>query len=126
MQRVATIALILALGGCGPTYVWGDKERIERELLAMVPVGSSPARLQRTANERGWRIDPRNIRRGDAGAETSMHDTRVDCRSRGGLVVPVIIDQRPAPLDTTVESLWLFDQRQRLQSVCVRKTVDAF
>jgi len=54
-----------------------------------------------------------------------MNDHNLDCHSHGGPVVPAIIAHYSAPLDTYVKSLWLFDAKQRLRDVCVRKTVDA-
>ena len=125
MQRTALTALLLILAGCAPPYVWGDADRVEARLLNMVPLGSPPARLKGAAQQRGWTIDQRNIRSWPAGSKTFMHDTHLDCRSRGGLVVPIIIAHYSAPFETYVESLWLFDPQKRLRSVCVRKTVDA-
>lgn len=92
----------------------------------MVPLGSSSARLEGVAKERGWDIDRGNIWSWPAGSKTYMHDRDLDCRSRGGPIIPVIIAHYSAPLDTSVESLWLFDPQKRLRDVCVRKTVDAF
>jgi hypothetical protein len=91
----------------------------------MVPLGPSPARLEGAANERGWQIDYRIVRRSPAGSETYVHDTHFDCRSRGGRVVPIIVAHYSAPFETNVESVWLFDAQERLRDVCVRKTVDA-
>jgi hypothetical protein len=91
----------------------------------MVPLGSEPARLTAVAKQRGWEIDRRNIYRSLAGSKTYMDDTHLVCRSKGGLVVPAIIDRYNAPFTTIVESMWLFDAGGKLRDVCVRKTVDA-
>jgi len=125
MKRIAISALLLAVAGCAPPYVWGDGDRVESRLVNMVPLGSSPERLEGTAKERGWDIDHRNVRSWPAGSKTYMHDTHLDCRSRGGPVVPVVIAHYSAPFETYVESLWLFDPQKRLRDICVRKTVDA-
>ena len=125
MTRIAISALLLAIAGCAPPYVWGDADGVESRLVNMVPLGSSPARLEGAAKERGWNIDHRNVRSWPAGSETYMHDTHLDCRSRGGPVIPIIIAHYSAPFDTYVESLWLFDPQKRLRDICVRKTVDA-
>lgn len=125
MQRTALIALLLTLAGCAPPYAWGDAHGVEARLIDMVPLGSPPAQLEGVAKQRGWNINQQNIRSLPAGSETFMHDTHRDCRSRGGLVVPIILARYSAPFDTYVESLWLFDPKKRLRGVCVRKTVDA-
>ena len=125
MKRITICALLLALAGCAPPYVWGDADGIENRLVNMVPFGSSPARLEAAAKERGWNIDHRDIRSWPAGSETYMDDTHLECRSRGGPVVPIVIAHYSAPFETYVESLWLFDPQERLRDVCVRKTVDA-
>lgn len=125
MKLAATIAMVLVLLACAPTYVWGDAQRVEERLETKVPLGSEPAQLIMAAKQHGWRIDRRNIYRSPNGSETYMHDTHLDCRSKGGLVVPVLIDEYHAPFATAVESMWLFDQQQRLRGICVRKTVDA-
>ncbi|MES2498065.1 MAG: hypothetical protein V4618_18265 [Pseudomonadota bacterium] len=117
--------MALTLASCAPTYVWGDAQRVEKRLVEMVPLGSPPALLITTAKQRGWRIDRRNTYRSPTGSKTYMHDTHLDCRSKGGLVVPVLIEQYHAPFATAVESMWLFDQQHQLREVCVRKTVDA-
>ncbi len=124
MKRIANSALFLAIAGCAPTYVWGDANRVEEQLVEMVPLGSSFARLEATAKSRGWDIDHRNVRSGPAGSKTKMDDTHVICRSRGGPVVPSIIAHYSAPFETYVEALWLFDRQNRLRGICVRKTVD--
>jgi hypothetical protein len=93
--------------------------------MDMVPVGSPLALLEDTAAKRGWKVDYRNIRSWPPGSATYMNDHHLDCHSRGGPVVPVIVARYSAPFDTYVESLWLFDNQQRLRDVCVRKTVDA-
>lgn len=125
MRRVAIAALAISLVGCAPPYVWDDAQRVEERLLRMVPLGSQSVRLTATAKQRGWEIDRRNIYRSPAGSKTYFDDTHLVCRSKGGLVVPVIIDRYSAPFTTTVESMWLFDPSGRLRDVCVRKTVDA-
>lgn len=125
MKRFASSALLLAIAGCAPHYVWGDANRVEQRLVDMVPLGSSFARLEEAAKERGWDIDRRNVRSWPAGSKTYMDDTHLDCRSRGGPVVPIIIARYSAPFRTAVETLWLFDQQNRLRDICVRKTVDA-
>ena len=125
MKRIAGSALLLTIAGCAPPYAWGDADRVEERLANMVPLGSSPARLEGTAKERGWDVDRRNIRSWPAGSKTYMNDTNLDCRSRGGPVVPVIIARYSAPFRTVVETLWLFDPEKRLRDICVRKTVDA-
>lgn len=125
MKCIAMTALVLGLAGCAPTYVWGDAGRIEKKLLAMVPLGSTPTRLEAVAKERGWKIDHRNIRSWSLGTKTYMDDNELDCRSRGGPVIPAIIAHYSAPFDTYVETMWLFDPQQRLRDLCVRKTVDA-
>lgn len=94
-------------------------------MVRMVPLGSPPALLIEAEKQRGWRIDRRNTYRTPTGSKTYMHDTYLDCRSRGGLVVPVLIEEYRVIFVTTVESMWLFDQQNRLSDVCVRKTVDA-
>ena len=91
----------------------------------MVPFGSSPADLQRLADDRGWRINEDNVRSWPVGSPTYMHDHRRDCRSGGGPVIPVIVASYRAPFETTVETLWLFDPQKRLQALCLRKTVNA-
>lgn len=125
MQRIALTALLLTIAGCAPPYVWGDADSVEGRLIDIVPLGSPPYRLEGAAKERRWDIDERNTGSWPAGSKTYMHDTHLDCRSRGGLVVPIIIAHYSAPFDTYVESLWLFDRQKRLRKVCVRKTVDA-
>lgn len=125
MKRVSICALLFAMAACAPTYVWGDADGIRSRLVRMVPLGSSLARLESMANKRGWAIDNRDVRDSPAGSKTYMHDARLDCRSRGGPVVPVIIARYSAPFETYVESLWLFDRQKRLRDICVRKTVDA-
>ena len=125
MRCIAVGLMLFAIAGCAPPYVWGDADGVENRLIDIVPLGSSPARLRDAGEERGWRIDSRNIRSSAAGSETYMHDTHLDCRSRGGAVVPIIVAHYSAPFDTAVESLWLFDPQRRLSDVCVRKTVDA-
>jgi len=111
--------------GAHPLYVWGDAHGVEARLIDMVPLGSPPAQLEGAAKQRSWNINQQNIRSLPAGSETFMHDTHRDCRSRGGLVVPIILARYSAPFDTYVESFWLFDPKERLRGVCVRKTVDA-
>ena len=125
MKRIASSALFLAIVGCAPPYVWGDADRVEEGLVEMVPLGSSPARLEATAKSRGWDIDHRNVRSWPAGSKTYMDDTHLNCRSRGGPVVPSIITHYYTPFETYVETLWLFDPQNRLRDICVRKTVDA-
>jgi hypothetical protein len=98
MKRIASWTLLLAIAGCAPSYVWGDAEQVERRLVKMVPLGSSPARLEATGKRRGWEIDHRNIRSWPAGSDTYMDDTHLDCRSRGGPVVPAIIAHYSAPV----------------------------
>ena len=125
MKRIAISAVPFAVAGCAPSYVWGDADGVESRLADMVPLGSSPARLDSAAKERGWDIEHRNVRSWPVGSKTYMHDTHLDCRSRGGPVVPIIIAHYSAPFETYVESLWLFDPQKRLRDICVRKTVDA-
>ncbi len=124
MRRVFTCGVLLVMAGCAPPYVWGGAEGVERRLVEMVPLGSPPGRLEDAAERRGWDIDQRNIRSWPAGSKTYMHDTHLDCRSRGGPVVPIIVAHYSAPLETYVETLWLFDLQKRLADICVRKTVD--
>src|SRR3982751_3508842 len=109
MRRRLLCAILLALSSCAAPYVWGDAGRVKERLLGMVPLGSSLTALADSAARRGWKIDQRNIRSWPAGSATYMNDHNLDCRSRGGLVVPVIIAHYSAPFDTYVESLWLFD-----------------
>jgi hypothetical protein len=92
--------------------------------LSIVPLGSSPARLEEAAKRRGWDLDHRNIQSCPAGTEAYLHDTHRDCRSRGGPVVPTIIARYYAPLKTHVKAMWLFDAEKRLAHICTRKTVD--
>ena len=127
MRRIAATILLLANAGCAPFYVWGDADGIKSRLVEIVPLGSSPARLQEAAEERGWLIDVQNTRNRPRGSETHMHDVHghLDCRSRGGLVVPIIVARYSPVFETTVESLWLFGPEKQLRAVCVRKTVDA-
>lgn len=125
MRKVVTSVLLLVVASCAPPYVWGDADSVEERLLEMVPLGSSLARLEGVAAGRGWDINFQNVRSWPAGSQTYMHDTHLDCRSRGGPVVPIIIARYSAPFETSVESLWLFDPQKRLRDVCVRKTVDA-
>ena len=125
MRRAIIMTMAIGLVGCAPSYVWGDAQRVEERLLRMVPLGSQPARLIATAKQRSWQIDRLNTYRSPAGSKTYMDDNHLICRSKGGLVVPVIIDQYSAPFTTVVESMWLFDSRGQLRDVCVRKTVDA-
>jgi hypothetical protein len=125
MKRQFACAMFLAVGSCAPPYVWGDAERVKEQLLHVVPLGSSPTLLAEAATKRGWKVDQRNIQSWPAGSATYMNDHNLDCRSRGGPVVPAIIAHYFAPFDTYVESLWLFDAKRRLRDVCVRKTVDA-
>lgn len=125
MMRGAAALLVLLCFGCAPYYAWGDPKHVEKRLLELVPPGSSPADLQATASRRRWKINKLNTRRWDAGP-TYFHDHDTDCRSlAGGLVVPAIVASYPTPFETTVETLWIFDARDRLSRVCVRKTTDA-
>lgn len=125
MMRGAAALLSLLCFGCAPYYAWGDPKHVEKRLLEIVPPGSSPADLRATAHKRRWRIDDRNIGRGDGGSiYFGRHGT--DCSSLAeGLVVPAVVASYPTPFETTVETRWVFDGRDRLSRVCVRKTTDA-
>lgn len=125
MKHIFAGGLALCLVGCAPSYVWGDADGVEQRLIGMVPLGSSLSQLETTSKSRGWKIDRRNVRSWPAGSRTYMDDSHLDCRSRGGPVVPIIVARYHAPFETYVETLWLFDQQRHLRDVCVRKTVDA-
>jgi hypothetical protein len=125
MRRIAISALLLGSTSCAPPYVWGDADRVEQQLVALVPLGSSLAQLEATGRKLGWDIDHRSIRSWPAGSETYVQDNDLECRSRGGPVAPVIIARYYAPFQVSVETLWLFDPQKRLRDICVRKTADA-
>jgi hypothetical protein len=122
MKRFMAYALVLAFVSYALIYAWGPPQWARQELLQIVPLGSSPARLEKTAAWLRWTIDYRNIRSWPAGSPTYMDRRGQRCRSRGGLVVPVIVAHYS---NTYVESLWLFDGQRRLSDVCVRKDIDA-
>jgi hypothetical protein len=125
MKRFLAIVAPLAVANCAPPYLWGSEHQIKERLLRMVPPGSSPSRLEATATERGWKIDHLNMRVSAAGKETYFQKGADDCRTKGGWTVPAVLAHYSSPLDTYVESLWLFDAGQRLRDVCVRRTADA-
>ena len=115
----------LSVAYCAPPYVWGDEDQIEKQLLRMVPLGSSPEELQAAAKRPGWEIELLNVYRSEPDRESYMDDHDRDCRTRGGLVAPIIIARFYAPFETVVETQWMFDERSGLRDICVRSTVDA-
>lgn len=124
MKQLFIKALVISLVGCAPPYVWGGENRVKQKLLRMVPLGSSLSRLEATAEQRGWDIKRQQVRSWPVGTKTYLNDTHRDCRSRGGPTVPAIIAHYHAPLETHVETLWLFDTQKRLRDICVRKTTN--
>jgi len=91
----------------------------------MVPVGSSPAQVEKDSERRGWRILKIDARRFPIGTPTLLDDHHGGCRSKGGQDMTIVVAEYPTPFTTTVESIWLFDAGNRLADVCVRKTTDA-
>lgn len=126
MKRLLVCAQILAVASCAPTYVWGGPARIRQQLLEMVPPGSSRGMLNAMAARRGWRFGPGIVRIWPAGTKLYFEKRNgPKCRSFGGPAVSLIVAHYSAPLQTYVETLWLFDADGRLADVCVRKDVDA-
>lgn len=121
MKRTILCLLLFAIAGCAPYYVWGSEQRIEKQLLTMVPLGSSLAALEAQAERRGWVLDYRNFRSAPAGAKTYFDDHHRECRSRGGEVLHSIIAHYHAPIGTYVDAMWLFDANRKLAKICVRK-----
>jgi hypothetical protein len=121
LKNITVLLLLLLLAGCGPSYVWGDDADTARQLLRMVPQGSSLHDLRTEARRRGWKLDQRNIHIFEAG-EPQYFDS---CDGKGGPAVPVIIADYWGPLRTVVETLWIFGPEKKLVGVCVRRSVDA-
>jgi hypothetical protein len=119
LKSITVLSLFL-LAGCGPSYVWGDEADTARELLQMVPQGSSLNDLRAEAGRRGWKLNQRNIHTFEPG-EPHYFD---GCDGKGGPAVPVIIADYRGPLRTTVETLWIYGPTKRLIGVCVRRSVD--
>lgn len=115
------LLLLLVLAGCGPSYVWGDDADTARQLLQMVPQGSSLNDLRLQSGRPGWKLDQRNIHIFEAG-EPHYFDS---CDGKGGPAVRVIIADYWGPLRTVVETLWIFGPEKKLVGVCVRRSVDA-
>jgi hypothetical protein len=111
----------VGLAGCAPAYVWSDAEKVEHSLGKIVPIGASQTELLAVAKIRSWEVDSLNIKIAGIGKATWFDD----CPGRGGFMVPVIIERYATPFETTVESMWLFDEYQKLADICVRKTTDA-
>lgn len=120
IKRIA-IGSLFFVAGCGPSYVWGDDAATAKRLLEMVPQGSSLSDLTAEAARREWRLDQRNVHILEAG---KLHYFD-GCKGQGGPAVPVIVADYRSPFRTIVETLWLFDSKQRLAGVCVRRSVDA-
>ena len=67
LKNITVLLLLLLLAGCGPSYVWGDDADTARQLLQMVPQGSSLNDLRAEAGRRGWKLDQRNTHIFEAG-----------------------------------------------------------
>jgi hypothetical protein len=124
IPRDALLASLLALGGCAPPLVWGDDRKVEERLLSIVPLGSSPAALDKEAERRGWGNSP-DDRIFAAGSKTYFDDTHLVCRDKGGVRRVIVVAKYPTPFTTTVETMWLFDARGALRDICIRRTTDA-
>jgi hypothetical protein len=121
LKNITVLLLLLLLAGCGPPYVWGDDAVTARQLLQMVPQGSSLNDLRAEAGRRGWKLDQRNTHILEAGEPHYFNN----CDGKGGPAVPVIIADYWGPLRTVVETLWIFGPEKKLVSVCVQRSVDA-
>lgn len=124
LYRYAIIASTALLASCAPPLVWGSDDKVEQRLLSIVPLGSAPVALDDEARRRGWenRIDDEPS---EEGSETHFNDTGRVCRSRGGVERQIVVARYNAPFTTIVETLWLFDSRDRLRDICIRSMSDA-
>lgn len=122
MLRILVGILVLAgLAGCGPPLVWGGNAATKERLLKIVPIGSSVKKLEVAAKANGW--------------EMKMHDNRTfakgephyfgdGCQTEGGIKRDSVVAQYGV-FTTSVEAVWLFDEKENLRRVCLRRTTDA-
>src|SRR3712207_3162082 len=98
MRRCPLLLIVLlSLGACAPTYVWGDARSVEARLFRMVPAGSTVDQLLQEARRRDWTVNGPTADVVEDGSPTYMDDTHFDCRGRGGRAIPVIVADYSAP-----------------------------
>jgi hypothetical protein len=125
IRLVALTPLVVAGVGCSPPLVWGGDQAVKHRLFNIVPTGSSPETLEAAAKNRGWTITARDERHFAPGTPTYFEDNQRKCAFVGGPSRVVTIAHYWSPLETYVESYWLYDTRRKLRDICIRRDVDS-
>jgi hypothetical protein len=123
--RLVALALVVSAASCSPPLGWGSDQAVKSKWFKIVPRGSSPADLEDAAKSHGWTVTGRDERRFAAGTPTYFEDNSRKCAFVGGPSRVVTIAHYWSPLETYVESYWLFDPQQRLRDICIRRGVDS-
>ncbi len=121
MKALAPIFIAMTLSSCAPPLVWGGDEATKARLLEIVPVGSTIAELEGEADSRDWRISNRDDRSFPKG---QSHYFAKGCEFQGGENRTIIVAEYGL-LTTSVETVWLFDESEKLGSLCIRRTTDS-
>lgn len=121
-MRHASFGILLTffLSGCGPPLVWGGNDATKDRLLKIVPIGATVRDLETEVAARDWRISSRDDRRFTKGESHYFGD---GCQFQGGVSRRVVVAEYGL-LTTTVETVWLFDERDKLGGLCIRRTTD--
>lgn len=120
LRSLFAICLALTLTSCGPPLVWGGDEATKERLLKIVPLGTEVSKLEAEAETRRWRLrrDDRIFPKGES------HYLAEGCEHQGGVRRGVVIAEYGL-VTTSVETSWLFDEKGKLASLCIRRTTDA-
>lgn len=120
------IIIATSMSACGPYYAWGSDETVEKKLLKLTPPGTPLPEFYEMAERRGWDVDRRNVAFVQAGHATLFDTSNAKrrCGGSGGAAVPAAVASYYSPFYTVVNTRWIFDGRQRLVKVCVRKEFD--
>lgn len=124
MLRALIVILVLVLAGlagCGPPLVWGGNAATKEKLLQIVPIGSSAKRLEVAAKANDWDMKTHDNRTFPKGEPHYFGD---GCQSEGGIRRNAVVAEYGV-FTTSVEVVWLFDEKENLRRVCVRRTTDA-
>lgn len=120
-RNLIGILVLPWLAGCGPPLVWGGNDATRERLLEIVPIGSSAKKLDEAAKANGWRLKVHDNR---TFAKGKPHYFGNGCQTAGGITRDSVVAEYGV-LTTSVQAVWLFDEKEHLRRVCVRRTTDA-
>jgi len=81
--------------------------------------------LEAAAKDHGWEITARDERYFPAGTATYFENDNLKCAFAGGPSRVLTIAHYWSPLETYVESYWLYDARRKLRDICIRRGTDS-